>query len=829
MRLTKKPLCLMTAMLVAGAGAQTFTVLKTFNPNINLTGLHAKGTLAQGPDGTLYGVTTDGGAGAAGVVFRIQTNGTGFTVLKNFPLTDVTTGTNSDGANPQAGLLLSGSTLFGTAANGGSGGNGTVFSLNTNGTSFTVLKNFTVLDKNTSTNSDGANPMAALVVSNGVLYGTAQNGGAGAVGTIFRVNTNGTGFTNIYSFTGVNDGANPAAGLVLSGSTLYGTAQYGGDSDDGTVFSISTNGTSFNRLHSFSGSGTDGANPVAGLVLSSGLLYGTTQYGDSGDGSDDGTVFRVSVTGGSSFTNLYSFIDGEGFTPMAELLLLGSTLYGTTGNGGVGTPYGTVFKVSTNGTGFATVLSLTGNGGWGPQCGLVLSGGKLYGTTESGGILPEVFAFADGTVFSVSTNGSGLTDLCIFTETSGAADPRTGLALSGNTLFGTTGAGGTNNNGALFEINTNGSGYAEIKDFSAEGSSGTNSDGANPRAVLVLSGGTFYGTTRYGGTAGWGTVFRMNADGTGFTNIYSFTNNVHPESSIAALVASGSLLYGTTVSGGSGGFGSVFRINTNGTGFTNFYSFNGTDGYLPTAGLVLSGSTLYGATQNGGSGAGNLFQVNTDGSHYTNIYSFTGGSDGANPGTVLVLSNNVLYGTAYHGGSASQGTVFKINTDRSGFTMLHSFAGTSANGAGAGDLLLSGGTLYGTMAYDGSSNAGAIFQLDVASTNFTVLKNFTGGSDGANPNSTLVLAGSTLYGTTENGGLSGHGTVFSLGLSSALTPIPLNIKTLNRAVVLSWSNPAFLLQASTLVPGVYTNVPGATSPYTNTFREATKFFRLQAN
>jgi uncharacterized repeat protein (TIGR03803 family) len=843
MKMTIKRLCPMMALLalVAGAGAQTFTVLKTFNPNINLNGLHARGTLAQGPDGTLYGVTTDGGAGAAGVVFRIQTNGTGFTVLKNFPLTDVTTGTNSDGANPQAGLLLSGSTLFGTTANGGSGGNGTVFSLNTNGTSFTVLKSFTVLDKNTSTNSDGANPAAALVLSNGVLYGTAQNGGAGAVGTIFRVNTNGTGFTNIYSFTGVNDGANPAAGLVLSGSTLYGTAANGGDSDIGTVFSISTNGTGFNRLHSFSGSGTDGANPAAGLVLSGGLLYGTTQYGDSDGFSDDGTVFRVSIAGGISFTNLYSFIDGEGFGPVAELLLSGSTLYGTTGNGGVGTPYGTVFKVSTNGTGFATVLSLTGNGGWGPQCGLVLSGGKLYGTTESGGILPEVFAFANGTVFSVDVSGSGLTDLCIFTEASGAADPRTGLALSGNMLFGTTGAGGTNNNGALFEINTNGSGYAEIKDFSAEGSSGTNSDGANPRAVLVLSGGTFYGTTRYGGTAGWGTVFKMNADGTGFTNIYSFTNNVHPESSIAALVASGSVLYGTTVSGGSGGFGSVFKISTNGTGFTNFYSFNGTDGYLPTAGLVLSGNTLYGATQNGGTaGQGNLFQVNTDGTHYTNIYSFSStvfnsaihfatNSDGANPGTVLVLSNNVLYGTAYHGGNAGQGTVFKINADRSGFTVLHQFAGTNSNGAGPGDLLLSGGTLYGIMAYGGSSNQGAVFKLDTAGNNFAVLKNFTGGSDGANPNTALVLAGSTLYGTTEGGGLSGHGMVFSLGLSSALTPIPLNIKTINRAVVLNWSDSTFLLQASTLVPGVYTNVPGATSPYTNTFKETMKFFRLQAN
>ena len=133
MNMTTKRLWVMLTVLAlaAGAGAQTFTVLKTFNPNINATGLHAKGTLAQGPEGTLYGIAMDGGAGAAGLVFRIQTNGTGFTVIKNFPLTDVITGTNGDGANPQAGLVLSGSTLFGTTMNGGSGGKGTVFSLDT--------------------------------------------------------------------------------------------------------------------------------------------------------------------------------------------------------------------------------------------------------------------------------------------------------------------------------------------------------------------------------------------------------------------------------------------------------------------------------------------------------------------------------------------------------------------------------------------------------------------------------------------------------------------------------------------------------------------------
>jgi uncharacterized repeat protein (TIGR03803 family) len=336
-------------------------------------------------------------------------------------------------------------------------------------------------------------------------------------------------------------------------------------------------------------------------------------------------------------------------------------------------------------------------------------------------------------------------------------------------------------------------------------------------------------------------VFKLNADGTGFTNIFSF-NDTNVNTPIAPLVLSGSTLYGTTVQAGSAGFGSVFEINTSGTGCTNIYSFNGTDGKYPTAGLVLSGNVLYGTTQNGGSGYGNIFQVNTDGTHYTNIYSFSStayngvthfntNSDGVNPGTVLVLSNNVLYGTAYHGGANGQGTVFKINTDRTGFTVLHAFAGTS-DGSAPGDLLLSGGTLYGITVGGGSSNAGSIFKLDTSGNNFTVLYNFTGGSDGANPNTTLVLSGNTLYGTAESGGFSGHGTVFSLNLSSVVVPIPLSIRGITNAVVLSWTDPAsvFFLQASTLVTGVYTNVPGATnSPYTNAISPPAKFFRLRAN
>src|SRR6267378_945429 len=133
--------------------------------------------------------------------------------------------------------------------------------------------------------------------------------------------------------------------------------------------------------------------------------------------------------------------------------------------------------------------------------------------------------------------------------------------------------------------------------------------------------------------------------------------------------------------------------------FTNLYSFTGgSDGGAPSAGLILSVNTLYGTTAGGGSSSnGTVFAVNTDGSGFTNLYGFTGGNDGGAPYAGLILSSNTLYGTTAFGGSSGNGTVFAVNTDGSGFTNLHSFTatpyGTNSDGMrpGAG-VILSGTT-----------------------------------------------------------------------------------------------------------------------------------------
>ncbi len=357
-----------------------------------------------------------------------------FTTLHSF--TAAIGHTNTDGIYPQAGLILSGNTLYGTAYWGGRTGNGTVFAVNIDGTGFTNIYSFTG-------GSDGAEPAAGLILSGNTLYGTASSGGSSHVGTVFAVKTDGTVFTNLYGFMGGSDGANPQAGLILSGNTLYGTTSSGGSSLVGTVFAVNTDGTGFTNLHTFTFFA--GAGPDAGLITNSSgnILYGTAYYGGS---SDLGTVFAVH-TDGTGFTNLYSFTGAsDGAEPDAGLILSGNTLYGTASSGG-SSNVGTVFAVHTDGTGFTNLYSFTGGSdGANPQAGLILSGNTLYGTAYNGG------SSGRGTVFAVHTDGTGFTNLYNFTGGSDGAEPAAGLILSGNTLYGTAEFGGSSGNGTVFSL-----------------------------------------------------------------------------------------------------------------------------------------------------------------------------------------------------------------------------------------------------------------------------------------------------------------------------------------------------------------------------------------
>ena len=378
------------------------------------------------------------------------------------------------------------------------------------------------------------------------------------------------------------------------------------------------------------------------------------------------TTIIVTNPPNPAFKTLYTFFPGFGTGPNAGLLLLDNTLYGTTSGGG-SNDFGTVFSVNVDGSSFASLHSCGLNQGARPNGGLVASGSALYGTAYIGG------ANGGGVVFALSTNGSNYSNLYSFTFNvpSTGEEPLAGLVLGADTVYGTTEFGGNVNHGTVFSVTTNGTGLNDIHNFSTPSGQdfNLNYDGLFPMAKLLLVGPTLYGTAEGGGSFGRGTVFAMETNNPGsfrilhyFTGVDSSGTNTDGGSPFTGLTISGNTLYGIASFGGRTGNGSIFAVTTDGSAFTNLYDFTGTnDGSNPRGELVVSGNTLYGASQNGGPGTnGALFAIHTDGSGFTNIYTFSGGFDGASPGGDLVLSGNTLYGAASGGGSGQHGTVFSF-------------------------------------------------------------------------------------------------------------------------------------------------------------------------
>ena len=219
-------------------------------------------------------------------------------------------------------------------------------------------------------------------------------------------------------------------------------------------------------------------------------------------------------------------------------------------------------------------------------------GSACYGMTNAGG------ANGDGTIFSVNPDGTGFTLLHSFAGgLTDGTDPFGSLAQSGDILR--HDGRGTGGEGVVFKLNPDGTGLATVHAFA-----GGANDGKLPLGSPVVSGGVIYGMTMQGGTANVGVVYRVNPDGSGFQVIHSFTGGAADggNPSFSSLVVSGGVIYGMTPGGGTAGLGAVFKMNADGTGFSVLHSFTATagDGYGSLSGLTLIGNTLYGMTYQGG-------------------------------------------------------------------------------------------------------------------------------------------------------------------------------------------------------------------------------------
>jgi uncharacterized repeat protein (TIGR03803 family) len=343
---------------------------------------------------TLYGMTSGGGEFSAGVLYKMNPNGTGFQILETFGSSD-----GLNGTAPRGSLTLSGSTLYGFTAYGGGptawSVGGTVFKINPDGGGYQILHNF-----GAGTNNQ-CHPYGAPVVAGSTLYGTTSSENSGLFGEIFAMSTGGGAPQVLYTFTGKPDGAFPYGSLTLVGSRLYGMTSTGGSggisgggSGYGVIYSLNTDGSDYRVLYNFQGAPNDGNNPYGALTLVGSKLYGMTSSGGAANGP--GVIFSINLDG-SGYQVVFDFsslvnIGG----PLGSLTPVGSTLYGMTSGGGTG-GNGVIFRINPDGTGFEVLHgfnSATGDGGY-PMGDLTFSGSAFYGWTYAGG------ASGGGVVFSL--------------------------------------------------------------------------------------------------------------------------------------------------------------------------------------------------------------------------------------------------------------------------------------------------------------------------------------------------------------------------------------------------------------------------------------------
>lgn len=355
---------------------------------------------------------------------------------------------------------------------------------------------------------DGGYPQGGLIRDEeGNLYGTGNAYGRGNNGVVFKLTPDGNE-TVLYAFTGGEDGGGPTDSLLMDKvGNLYGTTSDGGHYGEGNVFKLSPDGTE-TSLHSFGGEG-DGFYPYGGLIADKrGNLFGTTMSGGANGIYGFGTVFKVAPNGKE--TVLYSFKGGsDGSDPFATLIAdAAGNFYGTTSGGDCCNDYGTVFKLSPDGTETVLYAFTGGTDGRYPQAGLMADGeGNLYGTTEEGGSI-GCGGYRWGTVFKLTPAGSESV-LYDFKGCHDGGSPGASLVedLAGN-FYGTTVEGGSSSNcdgfgcGTVFKIAPDGT---EKILYSFKGGS----DGSYPFAGVIARRGELFGAATGDLANGTGAIFKV--------------------------------------------------------------------------------------------------------------------------------------------------------------------------------------------------------------------------------------------------------------------------------------------------------------------------------
>ncbi|MBI3220870.1 MAG: T9SS type A sorting domain-containing protein [Bacteroidetes bacterium] len=320
---------------------------------------------------------------------------------------------------------------------------------------------------------------------------------------------------------------------------------------------------------------------------------------------------------------------------------------------------GTVLSMNLDGTQPIVNVNLSDPTGGNPLTSLTqVSNGDIFGTTMIGGL--NNF----GTIFRMKPDGTGFTKLYDFDGINGKTPYLTRMVEAPNgDMFSTTRSGGVSNDGVIYRIRKDGTGYTKLFDFGG-------SNGAAPTEIMQHPNGNLYGTTEVGGAHNLGIIYKIKRDGSGFTKLFDFNGSNGISGVGKLIVGANGDLFGTAIGGGAQGRGVIFKVKPDGTNYTVLFNFNGANGVKPNGKLLLtSDGYLVGTTVDGGSNnAGVIFRINQDGSNFSVLFNFCCGNGSAPYGGLEEGPDGYLYGATTAGGGANSGVVFKIQKDGTNYT-----------------------------------------------------------------------------------------------------------------------------------------------------------------